>query len=437
MNQSASLYDLSKQYIAGGVNSPVRSFKSVGGNPLFIKKAQGAYIYDVDGKKYIDYVSSWGPCIAGHAHPYIIEKVKAALENGFSYGAPTAIELQLAQKINQYMPSIEKIRFVSSGTEATMSAIRLARGFTKRNKIIKFIGCYHGHADSLLVSAGSGLLTLNIPSSVGVPASFVQETLLADFNDLDAVKKLFMAHGTDIACVIVEPIAGNMNCVLPQAKFLSSLRELCDKYQSLLIFDEVITGFRVALGGAQSYYQVTPDLTTLGKIIGAGMPVGAFGGRKEIMDYLAPLGPVYQAGTLSGNPIAMTAGLANLELLSADNFYAELATKTRKLVEGILQRARDCDIPFNVRYVGSMFGLFFTNNSNLNNESDVKKCDIELFKTFFHLMLEEGIYLAPSAFESGFVSAAHTDADIEFTLTAAERVFKFIKSENKILKIEK
>jgi len=428
MSKSKQLYDLAQKFIPGGVNSPVRSFRGVGGNPPFIKCGHGPYIVDADDREYVDYVGSWGPLITGHAHPYIIQKVTEALHNGLSFGAPTEIEVKLAQKVCELMPNIEMVRFVSSGTEATMSAIRLARGHTKRDKFIKFIGCYHGHADCLLVAAGSGILTLGIPSSAGVPDSVVEHTLLAEFNDLDAVKQLFEKYGDDIAGVMVEPVAGNMNCVLPQPGFLQGLRDLCDRYGSLLIFDEVMTGFRVALGGAQAHYDIKPDITTLAKVIGGGFPVGAFGGRADIMHSIAPLGPVYQAGTLSGNPVAMTAGLAALELISSDeNFYPKLAAQTRKLADGLKERAQAVNIPLLTTSIGSMFGLFFTDQECIKSEADVQRCDVALFKQFFHAMLNEGIYLAPSAFEAGFVSSAHGDREIELTFTAAEKVFKHIR----------
>ncbi len=423
MRNSTQLFDLAQQYIPGGVNSPVRAFRGVGATPIFIDRGKGAYLFDVDGKKYIDYVCSWGPLIAGHAHPYIVEKVTQVLQQGFSFGAPTEIEVQLAQKVTELMPNIESLRFVSSGTEAAMSAIRLARGVTKRNKIVKFIGCYHGHADSLLVAAGSGGLTFGVPSSAGVPESVVQHTLLANYNRLDEVEALFAKHGDDIACIIVEPVAGNMNLVLPRPEFLSGLRKLCDRYSSLLIFDEVITGFRVGLGGAQAHFNIKPDLTILGKIVGGGFPAAAFGGRKDVMQGIAPLGPVYQAGTLSGNPVAMAAGLATLELVSAPNFYADLEIKTTTLLQGLTQLAKEANIPFQTRSLGSMFGLFFTDKADIETEQDVKTADLNQFKRFFHNMLAEGIYLAPSAFEVGFVSAAHSEADIAATLQAAKKAF--------------
>jgi glutamate-1-semialdehyde 2,1-aminomutase len=423
MTKSSELFELAQQFIPGGVNSPVRAFRGVGGDPAFIQRGHGPYVVDADGREYIDYVGSWGPLISGHAHPYIIEKVTAALQNGLSFGAPTEIEVQLAQKVCELMPSIEMIRFVSSGTEAAMSAIRLARGYTKRDKFIKFIGCYHGHADCLLVAAGSGILTLGIPSSAGVPNSIIQHTLLAEFNDLAGVAALFEKYGDDIAGVIVEPVAGNMNCILPVPGFLAGLRELCDQYGSLLIFDEVMTGFRVALGGAQAHFGIKPDITVLAKVIGGGFPVGAFGGRADIMHVIAPLGPVYQAGTLSGNPIAMTAGLAALELITVPDFYPRLTAQTRKLTDGLRARAQAANIPLFTNAIGSMFGLFFTDATEIKSEADAKRCDVALFKQFFHGMLAEGIYLAPSAFEAGFVSAVHGDHEIEQTLQAAEKVF--------------
>jgi glutamate-1-semialdehyde 2,1-aminomutase len=399
MTESSELFKKAEQLIPGGVNSPVRAFKGVGGDPLFIKSAHGAYLVDADNNEYIDYVGSWGPMIAGHAHPKVIEAVTKAAKNGLSFGAPTALEIQLAEKISERMPSIEQVRMVSSGTEATMSAIRLARGFTGRNKIIKFAGCYHGHADSLLVAAGS--------SSAGVPKVIAAETLIADYNQLDTVKALFEKYGNDIAAIIVEPVAGNMNCVLPTDGFLPGLRAFCDQYQSVLIFDEVMTGFRVALGGAQAHYQIKPDLTTLGKVIGGGMPVGAFGGRADIMQCIAPLGPVYQAGTLSGNPVAMAAGIATLDIISAPGFYEKLTRTTETLMSGLRERADAASVPFRTVSIGGMFGLFFN--------------DVERFKKFFHAMLREGVYLAPSAFEAGFVSSAHGEHEINKTLIAAEK----------------
>jgi len=423
MTDSTALFQSAQQVIPGGVNSPVRAFRGVGGNPVFVQSGKGAYLTDVNGKEYIDYVCSWGPLIHGHAHPYVTKKAVERLQQGFTFGAPTEIEVKLAQKVCELMPSIKMIRFVSSGTEAAMSAIRLARGFTGRNKIIKFAGCYHGHTDGLLVAAGSGALTLGIPGSAGVPDSVVQHTLTAEFNNLDDVAAIFARYGDDIAAIIVEPVAGNMNLVLPKPGFLQGLRQLCDKHGSVLIFDEVITGFRVDKQGAQHYFNVTPDLTVLGKIIGGGFPAAAFGGREDIMRCVAPLGPVYQAGTLSGNPVAMAAGLATLELLSAPNFYESLAARTQLLLNGLQEAAKAAGIPFLTASIGSMFGLYFTDRSNITSEADVKRCNVELFKLFFHGMLEEGIYLAPSAFEVGFVSAAHTEQDIMKTIAAAERVF--------------
>lgn len=412
-----------QQCIPGGVNSPVRAFKGVGGDPVFIQRAEGAYLYDTDGKRYIDYVGSWGPMIVGHAHPQVVKAVQDATTNGLSFGAPTVIETRLAEKICELVPSIELIRMVSSGTEATMSAIRLARGYTGRNKIVKFTGCYHGHVDSLLVKAGSGVLTLGLPNSPGIPTSLAEHTLTLNYNDIEQVKTVFQEMGAQIAAIIVEPVAGNMNCVPPVPGFLQDLRKVCDEYGSVLIFDEVMTGFRVALGGAQSYYNVKPDLTTLGKIVGGGMPVGTFGGKREIMQHIAPLGSVYQAGTLSGNPIAMTAGLATLELISEPGFYEQLSTKTTKFVTNMLALAKAANIPMTGVAVGGMFGLFFTTVESVLHFEQVSACDVERFKKFFHGMLEKGIYLAPSAFEAGFVSSAHSEMDIKTTLEAAEQVF--------------
>ncbi|VTU06957.1 glutamate-1-semialdehyde aminotransferase [Actinobacillus porcinus] len=423
MSNSTALFNRAQQVIPGGVNSPVRAFKGVGGTPVFIQKAAGAYISDTDGKQYIDYVGSWGPMVLGHNHPAIIEAVLQAVPNGLSFGAPTEGEITLAELVCQLVPSIEMVRMVSSGTEATMSAIRLARGYTKRDKIIKFEGCYHGHSDSLLVKAGSGALTLGQPSGPGVPADFAKHTLTCTYNDLNSVKQAFEQYPTEIACLIVEPVAGNMNCIPPQEGFLQGLRELCTQYGAVFIIDEVMTGFRVALGGAQSYYGVTPDLTCLGKIIGGGMPVGAFGGKREIMEYIAPTGPVYQAGTLSGNPIAMAAGLACLTELSKQGNEEILATKTQKLAEGLKTLADKHNVPLCVQYVGGMFGLFFTEQSAVKNFQEVMKCDAAKFNRFFHLMLEQGVYLAPSAFEAGFMSLAHSDEDIDRTLAAADIAF--------------
>jgi len=418
-----SLFTDASQYIPGGVNSPVRAFRSVGGEPVFIERAKGAHVFSSDGRQYIDYVGSWGPMILGHAHPDVIRTVQERAALGLSFGAPTRIETQLARKVCELMPSIELVRMVSSGTEATMSAIRLARGFTGRSKIVKFEGCYHGHSDSLLVKAGSGALTLGVPTSPGVPPELAAHTITLAYNDIAQVQQTFADMGDEIACIIVEPIAGNMNCVLPVPGFLEALRAVCDKSGSVLIFDEVMTGFRVALGGAQSLYGIKPDLTTLGKIIGGGMPVGAFGGRRDIMEKIAPLGPVYQAGTLSGNPVAMAAGLATLEAISAPGFHAALGERTHQLIEGLNLAARTANVPFSTNHVCGMFGLFFTDKSPVRYFREVMACDVERFKRFFHLMLEEGVYLAPSAFEAGFVSAAHTAAEIEQTIAAARKVF--------------
>ncbi len=424
MSKSEALFKRAQRTIPGGVNSPVRAFKGVGGDPVFIQRAEGAYLFDADGQRYIDYVGSWGPMIAGHAHPEIIKAVQDAAVDGLSFGAPTELEVEMAEKICEILPSMEMVRMVSSGTEATMSAIRLARGYTGRDKIIKFEGCYHGHGDSLLVKAGSGALTLGIPNSPGVPASLAEHTLTLDYNDPESVKRTFATIGKEIACIIVEPVAGNMNCIPPIEGFLESLREACDESGAVLIFDEVMTGFRVALGGAQSIYKVTPDLTTLGKIIGGGMPVGAFGGKREIMQKIAPTGPVYQAGTLSGNPIAMTAGLKTLEIISRPDFYSDLNDKTRQLLKGLKEKAEVAKIPFTTTQVGAMFGLFFTNLEEVSSFQQVMNCDSERFKQFFHGMLEQGVYLAPSSFEAGFLSSAHSSADIQKTLDTAEEVFK-------------
>lgn len=417
------LFSEAKSVIPGGVNSPVRSFSGVGGTPVFIDHAQGPYIFDSMGKRYIDYVGSWGPIILGHAHPEVIAAVKGAAEKGLSFGAPTEIETLLAQRVCELMPSINLVRMVSSGTEATMSAIRLARGYTGRDKIVKFEGCYHGHSDSLLVKAGSGALTLGVPSSPGVSAAVAENTITLPYNDSAAVKQVFSEIGEQIACIIVEPVVGNMNCVPPVPGFLETLREVCDQYHSVLIFDEVMTGFRVALSGAQGLYGIKPDLTTLGKILGGGMPVGAFGGDRKIMEYLAPLGPVYQAGTLSGNPVAMAAGLKTLELIATPGFYEALSAKTKKLMAGLEEQANKAEIPFTTNSVGGMFGLFFSPEEKISRFAQVMACDQALFKRFFHAMLAEGVYLAPSAFEAGFVSAAHSNADLDQTLAIAGQVF--------------
>lgn len=415
-----SRFKQAKKYIPGGVNSPVRAFNGVGGEPVFIDRALGARVWDADGKPHIDYVGSWGPMILGHAHPEVIGAVVEVASKGLSFGAPTEIETQLAQKICQLIPSIDRVRMVSSGTEATMSAIRLARGFTNRDKIVKFEGCYHGHSDSLLVKAGSGALTMGVPTSPGVPASLAEHTITLNYNDIEQVRDVFDEIGEQIAAVIVEPVAGNMNVIPPNPEFLSGLREVCTNYGGVLIFDEVMTGFRVALGGAQGLYEVRPDLTAFGKVIGGGMPVGAFGGRDEIMSCIAPDGPIYQAGTLSGNPVAMAAGLKTIELVSREGFYQELELKVKSLTEGILAAAEDANIPMLAQSVGGMFGLFFSDKPRIQTFSEVMSCDGERFKKFFHLMLENGVYLAPSAFEAGFISDAHTDEDIKQTIDAAE-----------------
>jgi glutamate-1-semialdehyde 2,1-aminomutase len=421
-----SLFEEASRYITGGVNSPVRAFRGVGGEPLFIRRAHGAWIEAEDGRRYIDYVGSWGPMILGHAHPDVIAAVTRRAVDGLSFGAPTVIETELARRVTELMPSIELVRMVSSGTEATMSAIRLARGYTGRDNIVKFEGCYHGHSDSLLVKAGSGALTLGVPTSPGVPADLASHTLTLDYNDRAGLDQCFDANGGEIACVIVEPVAGNMNCVPPVPGFLEHLRESCTRYGAVLIFDEVMTGFRVALGGAQSLYGVRPDLTTLGKIIGGGLPVGAFGGRREIMERLAPLGPVYQAGTLSGNPVAMAAGLATLELISKKGFHAALAATTGRLVAGIAAAARDAGVALATNHVCGMFGLFFTRESPVHSYRQVMACDVARFRRFFHLMLDAGVYLAPSAYEAGFVSAAHGEAELTATVDAARRAFAAI-----------
>ncbi|MCW8910661.1 MAG: glutamate-1-semialdehyde 2,1-aminomutase [Gammaproteobacteria bacterium] len=420
----ADQFKQAQNFIPGGVNSPVRAFKGVGGDPVFIDRAAGAYTWDTDGKRYIDYVGSWGPMILGHAHPEVIQAVKDAADRGLSFGAPTTIETEMAEKICSIIPSIDLVRMVSSGTEATMSAIRLARGFTGRDTIVKFEGCYHGHSDSLLVKAGSGALTLGVPSSPGVPACLAEHTMTLAYNDIDQVREAFKQSGDKIACIIVEPVAGNMNCIPPVPGFLQGLREVCDEYGAVLIFDEVMTGFRTALGCAQSVYNVKPDLTTLGKVIGGGMPVGAFGGRRDIMEYIAPLGPVYQAGTLSGNPVAMAAGLKTLELISADGFFESLSDKVSTLLEGILTKAKAAGIPMTSNQVGGMFGLFFTDADKVTNFEQVTQCNVERFNAFFHGMLDEGVYLAPSAYEAGFVSAMHTEEDIQATIDAAGKVLE-------------
>ncbi len=424
MRKSKVLFDRANVVIPGGVNSPVRAFKGVGGEPLFIERGEGAYLIDVDGKSYIDYIGSWGPLILGHCDPRVMAAITNALARGVSFGAPTALEIELAETIIACMPSIQKIRMVNSGTEATMTAIRLARGFTHKNKLLKFEGCYHGHSDGLLVKGGSGLLTLGIPSSLGVTPTVAEDTLVATYNDLEQTAKLFELHGKDIAAVIVEPIAGNMGMVLPSMKFLSGLRQLCDTYGAVLIFDEVMSGFRVALGGAQALYKVTPDLTTLGKVIGGGLPVGAVGGRADIMNCLAPLGGVYQAGTLSGNPLAMAAGIATLNAIQAPGFYESLGVLSSALISGLVDVTTRLNVAFNGQAVGGMFGFNFTNKKNIENFSDVASADERLFNAFYHGMLKEGIYFAPSRFEAGFISSAHTLMDVKKTLEAAERVLE-------------
>ena len=423
MSKSESLFTQAQTLIPGGVNSPVRAFNGVGGVPLFIERADGAFLYDADGKAYIDYVGSWGPMVLGHNNATIRDAVIEAAQRGLSFGAPTEMEVKMACLVTELVPSMDMVRMVNSGTEATMSAIRLARGFTHRDKIIKFEGCYHGHADCLLVKAGSGALTLGQPNSPGVPADFAKHTLTCTYNDLDSVRAVFEQYPDDVACIIVEPVAGNMNCVPPLPEFLPGLRALCDEFGALLIIDEVMTGFRVALGGAQEYYGVKPDLTCLGKIIGGGMPVGAFGGRHEVMQALAPTGPVYQAGTLSGNPIAMAAGLACLTEVSQPGVHQKLTELTTQLAEGLKAAAAAENIPFVVNHVGGMFGLFFTELETVTSYQDVMQSNVERFKKFFHLMLEEGVYLAPSAFEAGFMSLAHSQENIQHTLDAARRSF--------------
>ena len=422
-SRNHQLFEQSQQYIPGGVNSPVRAFKSVGGEPVFFKRGEGAYFWDADGKSYIDYVGSWGPLILGHAHPEVVKAVQTAAQNGLTFGAPTEAELEIAKLICQMVPSIEQVRLVSSGTEAGMSVIRLARGFTGRSKIIKFEGCYHGHDDSLLVKAGSGALTFGNPSSAGVPAETAGHTIVLDYNDLAGIEEAFSKWAKEIAAVIVEPVAGNMNLIAPKADFLARLRALCTQNGTVLIFDEVMTGFRVGLGCAQGLYQIKPDLTALGKVIGGGMPMAAFGGRRDIMQCLAPLGPVYQAGTLSGNPVAVAAGMATLKLIQAPGFYDKLSNRTRQLVEGISAAAKAYGIDFCAQSVGGMFGIYFSKDIP-TSFAEVMQCDKAAFNRFFHAMLEEGVYFAPSAFEAGFVSSAHGDQELDKTLSAADKIFK-------------
>ena len=419
---SKALFEKSQRVIPGGVNSPVRAFRAVGGTPIFFREASGAYLWDADDNKFIDYVGSWGPAILGHAHPDVVRVVQERAAKGMSFGAPTELELQMAERLCALLPSMEQVRLTSSGTEATMSAIRLARGFTGRNKIVKFEGCYHGHGDALLVKAGSGALTFGSPSSAGVPAEVVAHTIVLAYNDLNDLEDCFQKIGAEIACVIIEPVAGNMNFVLPRQDYMDALRSLCTKYGAVLIFDEVMTGFRVGLAGAQGYFGITPDLTTLGKVIGGGMPVGAFGGRRDIMAHLAPLGGVYQAGTLSGNPVAVAAGLKTLELIAAPGFFESLARTTSELITALNAAAKDAGIEFCGTSLGGMFGLFFR-AAVPSNYAEVLQCDKQRFNSFFHAMLNRGIYLAPSAFEAGFVSAAHSREDIDATVRAAREAF--------------
>lgn len=424
MTRSSELFHQAQQHIPGGVNSPVRAFKSVGGTPLFIARAEGAYMFDEDGQRYIDYVGSWGPMITGHADPEVLDAVRQRLDLGLSYGAPTALETEMANLVCELIPSMDMVRMVNSGTEATMSAIRLARGYTGRDKIVKFEGNYHGHSDSLLVKAGSGALTLGVPTSPGVPEDFARHTLTLTYNDSDGVRQLFEEMGDQIAGIIVEPVAGNMNCIPPQPGFLETLREVCDAHDSVLIFDEVMTGFRVALGGAQAHYGITPDLTTLGKIVGGGMPVGAFGGKRDIMSHIAPLGPVYQAGTLAGNPLAMAAGYTLLKKIAQPGFHDTLSHKAARVTQGIKQHADRLGVPLQVHQVGGMFGIFFTTQEEIRNFAEATACNTEHFSQFFNAMLAQGIYLAPSPFEAGFISSAHSDDDIDTTIAAAAKALE-------------
>ena len=426
MLDSNTLFKEAQKTIPGGVNSPVRAFRAVGGTPVFFERAKGAYLYDVAGKEYIDYVLSWGPMILGHAHPEVLNAVSSTIQDGLSFGAPTALESEVAEEICRLVPSMDMVRMVSSGTEATMSALRLARGYTGRDKIIKFEGCYHGHSDSLLVKAGSGALTFGVPSSPGVPASVAEHTLTLPYNDLEAIDETFRELGEQIACVIVEPVAGNMNCIPPQPGFLEKLRSVCTAHQSILIFDEVMTGFRVSLGGAQTAYAVQPDITCLGKVVGGGMPVGAFGGKREIMEQLSPLGPVYQAGTLSGNPVAMAAGLTTLKLIQSEDFYSKLEAKVTKLTSGIQTAANEVGIPLTTNQAGSMFGVFFSEEEQVSNYEQVMECNGERFNQFFHKMLELGVYLAPASYEAAFMSAAHTDKDLDDTIEKARTAINLL-----------
>lgn len=427
MTKSQDLFDAAKITIPGGVNSPVRAFKAVGGTPIFMERAEGAFLYDVDGETYIDYIQSWGPMILGHSHPEVIEAVVTAARKGLTFGAPTEAETLLANRVCEIMPNMDMVRMVNSGTEATMSAIRLARGYTNRDKIIKFEGCYHGHSDSLLIKAGSGALTFGVPSSPGVPKVLAEHTITLTYNDIEGVKAAFAEIGDQVACVIVEPVAGNMNCIPPIPGFLETLREQCTAAGALLILDEVMTGFRISLSGAQGHYGIEADLTCLGKVIGGGMPVGAFGGKREIMEQLAPMGPVYQAGTLAGNPVAMAAGLKTIELISEPGFYEPIFAANEMLNKGLLELAKEAGIPMCTNYVGSMFGVFFTEEQSVTNYNQVMACDTERFNKFFHGMLENGVYLAPASYEAGFISHAHTSAVIDQTLTAAKNVFAELK----------
>ena len=429
MATNQQLFETAQTLLPGGVNSPVRAFKSVGGTPFFATRASGAHLFDVEGKRYIDYVGSWGPMVAGHAHPDVIDAVTRTARDGLSFGVPNPLEVEMAQVLTRLVPGLEMVRMVNSGTEATMAAIRLARGHTGRERIVKFEGCYHGHGDAFLVKAGSGALTLGIPDSPGVPKSLADLTLTLPYNDIAAVKRLFAASGRTIAGVIVEPVAGNMNCIPPAPGFLEGLREVCTQFESVLIFDEVMTGFRVAAGGAQQLYGVTPDLSTFGKIIGGGMPVGAYGGKRALMEKIAPSGPIYQAGTLSGNPVAMAAGLATLKLIEQPGFYDELARKTNLLCEGLEAAAKDAGVPFTTNRVPGMFGLFFCDGV-VDSYARATRCDVAAFKRFFHALLERGVYIAPSAFEAGFMSAAHTDEDIAETVAAASEAFVLCKNAN-------
>ncbi len=421
--RSQQLFDLAQRSIPGGVNSPVRAFRAVGGTPVFFDRAEGAYMFDADGNRYIDYVLSWGPMLLGHGHPQVLEAIREQLDRAMTFGTPTELEIQLAEKICSIVPGMDMVRMVNSGTEATMSAIRLARGFTKRDKIVKFEGCYHGHSDSLLVKAGSGALTMGVPSSPGVPDGLADHTITLTYNDSEQVREVFSQIGQQIACVIVEPVVGNMNCVPPVPGFLETLRQCCTDSGAQLIIDEVMTGFRISQQGAIGYYNIDADLICLGKVIGGGMPVGAFGGKRHIMQHIAPLGPVYQAGTLSGNPVAMASGLATLNLISEPGFLEPVAQRTTRLVEGLVSRATAAGIPLTSNHVGTMWGIFFSEEEKIVNYNQVINCDTDKFAQFFHGMLEEGVYLAPASYEAGFMSAAHSDEDINHTLSAAERVF--------------